>query len=143
MIRLVMCHKLETPKEWVRCFSALQNWDDETKQLFLSRLNERDITAKLDICQTNFSDCQHAAENFSEIPSGVIKSIFRETRCKQNRPRKSQRKQHFNYQIQVANRVFKKCKTELGKNPDDANRRHRYICEKQRYKKLFFLHARP
>ena len=37
---------LETPKEWVRCFSALQNWDDETKQLFLSRLNERDITAK-------------------------------------------------------------------------------------------------
>ena len=24
---------LETPREGVRCFSALQNWDDETKQL--------------------------------------------------------------------------------------------------------------
>ena len=70
-----------------------------SKQLFLSRLDETDITAKLDsFCQTNFSDCQHAAVNFSEILSGVIKSIFRKTRCKQNRPHKSQRITKFKSQ---------------------------------------------
>ena len=131
---------LETPREWVRDFSALQNWDDEIKQLFISRLDERSITAKLDIfCQINFSDCQHAAVNFSEILGDVIKSMFRKTRCKQNRPPKSQKKQPFNYQIQVAKRVFKKYKTALGKNPDDANRRYWYNCEKQRYRLNFMF----
>ena len=101
-------NNLETPSEWVMCFSAPQNWDDETKHLFNSRLDKPDITATLDyFCQINFSDCQHAVVNFSEILSDVIKSIFRTT--------KSQRRQPFHYQIQVAKRVFNKYKTPLGK----------------------------
>ena len=80
---------------------------------YLSRLDERNIIAKLEMfCQTNFDDCHNATIIFSEIVSGVIKSIFRKTRFKQSRPPKSQRKQPFIYKIQVAKRVFRIYKTE-------------------------------
>ena len=85
-------------RRWCSKYPTSILHNDETKQLFISRLDERSLTAKVDIF-LNFSDCQHAAVIFSEILSDVIKSLFRKTRCKQNRPPKSPDSNLFNSQI--------------------------------------------
>ena len=73
---------------------------------------------------------------FTVIMGGVIKSVFRRDRRK--RPKLTNRKIPYNYQLQIAKRTFKKYKDQFAMDPENLDRRDRYRREKRLYKKIIY-----
>ena len=125
------------PDGWEKVCNCFQNWNEDTKDKFLKKLSDPVIANKLNtFCETNFSCGNAAAEQFTVIMGGVIKSVFRRDRRK--RPKLTNRKIPYNYQLQIAKRTFKKYKDQFAKDPENLDRRDRYLREKRLYKKIIY-----
>ena len=124
------------PADWKRVYNLFQNWDDTTKNEFVRKLSDPIISDKLNtFCQTNFTCSRTATDQFTDILSSVIKSLFR--RSRRRRPH-TDRKIPFDRQLRIAKRSFKKYKDRFAKDPDNSDRRIRYIKERRLYKKLVY-----
>ena len=98
--------------------NCFQNWNEDTKDIFLKKLSNPVVANKLNtFCETNFSGGNAAAEQFTVIMGGVIKSVFR--RDRQKRPKLTNRKIPYNYLLQIAKRTFKKYKDQFAKDPEN------------------------
>ena len=124
------------PAGWKTVYNQFQNWNESSKDLFLKKMSDPIISNKLDIfCQTNFPCSNAAAEQFTEIISGAIKSVFRRKRRKMQ---KINRHIPYDKELQIAKRHFKKYKGQLSRDPNNTDRRIRFIRERRLYKKLVY-----
>ena len=106
------------PDGWEKVCNCFQNWNEDTKDIFLNKPSDPVVANKLNtFCETFFSCGNAAAEQLTVIMGGVIKSVFRRDRRK--RPKLTNRKIPYNYLLQIAKRTFKKYKDQFAKDPEN------------------------
>ena len=88
------------PDGWEKVCNCFQNWNEDTKDKFLKKLSDPVIANKLNTFCEFFSCGNAAAEQFTVIMDGVIKSVFRRDRRK--RPKLTNRK----YRITISSRLL-------------------------------------
>ena len=71
------------PDGWEKVCNCFQNGNEDRKDKFIKKLSDPVIANKLNtFCETNFSCGNAAAEQFTVILDGVVKSVFRRERRK-------------------------------------------------------------
>ena len=124
-------------KYWRNISKHAQRWNDETKTKFQDILSSDSIKSKLhSFCETVFTDSNVITAEFTSIMQEVISKTF---------PKKYRRKRifkqknkSFSIECELAKRIFKKAQRAFRYDKDNLDRRHIYLREKKKYKKIIY-----
>ena len=131
---------MEMPSDWVRLVRQCQNWDAESREKFVKKLNSPEVKERLnEFCGTDLASSQEAANIFTDILNCALKSVVKRKSRGQTHKKPTNRRHPYCAELQIAKRVFKKSKRQFNKDHNNIDRRQNYIREKKHFKKFVYL----
>ena len=145
-IRVNVVHIRNTAKSWHSLCKRKMDWTSDNVSKYKSIISSTEYREKFEtFSSSNFETANEAANKFSELLSEVLNKTFpRNKRRTSNLNKKNvkERRHDFSITIQNAKRRFKNAQRWFKKDKSNLNRRHTFIRERSRYKKIIYMEKR-
>ena len=128
--------------KWSDFHKAKLDWNQDKIREFQTILNSESKKSELkDFCDRNFQNADDAERVFTGIITSALKETFPAMTKNKTRRKKDYKKKNEIYSpvVQIAKRAFRKYQREFNSDPNDVNRRHKFIRERQKLKKIIYV----
>ena len=125
--------------KWSDYQKAKLDWNQDKISEFQKILNSESKKSEIkDFCDRNFENTNDAERAFTGIISRALKETFPAMTKNKTRRKKvySKKNETYSSAVQIAKRSFRKYQREFNLDPNDINRRHKFIRERQKLKKI-------
>ena len=140
-IRVNVTHIRNTGRLWRALAKKRMNWSQENVAKYKSIITSNEYKSKFHVfASSEFSSANEAANRFSDLISEVLNKTFTHSRrSNKSRKKKTERHPDFSRKIQDAKRRFKTAQRLFSNDKSNIDRRHTFIRERSKYKKVIYL----
>ena len=123
---------------WKKLIKRKMNWNLDTIEKYKSILQQPETIEKFrNFNDSEFSDSDSIAENFTSILSDVLTKVFPKRSPKKSTNSHNKRND-YSHVCQIAKRKFRQSQRQLSRDKNNIDRRHLFIVERRNYRRAIY-----